>query len=90
VRDGAAVFGGFLDDRNEKIFVHEIQGDGAPRGAPANSRCLTMPASSGISHAHAGLAKLRPPLPAIIDNARPRRRRLVTPRFRLSRNAGRG
>jgi hypothetical protein len=51
-------------------------------------RDLTGPASSGISHAHAGLAKLRPPLTPSVFIRACSRRPLVTSVNRASRNGG--
>jgi hypothetical protein len=50
---------------------------------------LTEPGLSGISHAHAGLAKLRPVLPPNVFVRDCCRRPPVTPPNRVSRNEGR-
>jgi hypothetical protein len=64
VRPALCVRAAFSNRQHQKFFTEEIQGDATRLGMPAGFGGLTMPFSSGISHAHAGLAKLRPPLPS--------------------------
>jgi hypothetical protein len=89
VRPALCVGVAFSDRQQQKFFTEEIQGDATRLGMPAGFGGLTMPFSSGISHAHAGLAKLRPPLPSTSFHSRQQRRPPVTPGSRVSRNEGR-
>jgi hypothetical protein len=51
------------DASQTKKFLIATQRDDAARDEIGDAACLTSPFSRGISHAHAGLAKLRPPFP---------------------------
>jgi hypothetical protein len=51
------------DASQTKKFLIATQCDDEAREEIGDAVCLTSPFSCGISHAHAGLAKLRPPLP---------------------------
>jgi hypothetical protein len=56
----------FFRSSATKIFAEEIQGDGARPPVIPDFRRLTIAVFCCISHAHAGLAELRPPPPSTL------------------------
>jgi hypothetical protein len=88
VNGRAARFSRFFRSIATKIFAEEIQGDGARAPAVPDFRRLTIAIVCCISHAHAGLAELRPPPPSTLLIAKTLRRLSVTARVFVSRDGG--
>jgi hypothetical protein len=79
----------FQHDAAKKFLTRKFNIMSPAARAFAGHGGLTAPVSSGISHAHAGLAKLRPPLTPTQFDPRFTAVASATLPFRASRNEGR-